>query len=319
MNSITQDMRYRQSLMEYTRKYGVTRASRKYNKNRSYIYFWQTRYDGSIESLHPHSKRPHSHPHQHTQVEIKLIQDMRRRNPTLGMIELWHRMRLRGYTRCPERLYRTMRKLGLFPKAKPKKKYKAKPYEAMTHAGERIQVDVKVVPRRCMADPTLKLYQYTAIDEYSTLRFLGAYPEQSTYSSADFITHAVEWFRRRGVVVECVQTDNGFEFTNRFSNSKRDLPTLFEATLVANGICHKLIRLTPQGITARWNAATVKTRNVSTIPITSTHWTILVGSSLPTKIGATIFPCDRSAGFRLVSSFASTLSNMFDKPTCSHC
>ena len=66
-----------------------------------------------------------------------------------------------------------MRKLGLFPKAKLIKKYKAKPYEAMTHAGERIQVDVKVVPRRCMADPTLKLYQYTAIDEYSRLCFLG--------------------------------------------------------------------------------------------------------------------------------------------------
>ena len=37
--SITQDMRYRQSLMKYAEKYGVSRASRKYNKSRSYIYF----------------------------------------------------------------------------------------------------------------------------------------------------------------------------------------------------------------------------------------------------------------------------------------
>ena len=35
---------------------------------------------------------------------------------------------------------------------------------------------------------------------------------------------------------------NGFEFTNRFSNSKRDLPTLFEATARELGIRHKLIR-----------------------------------------------------------------------------
>ena len=111
MNSITQDMRYRQSLMEYTRKYGVARASRKYNKSRSYIYFWLARYDGSIESLKPKSKRPKHHPNQHTEAEIKLISDMRRRNPDLGMIELWHRMRQRGYSRCPESLYRTMRKL----------------------------------------------------------------------------------------------------------------------------------------------------------------------------------------------------------------
>ena len=62
MNSITQDMRYRQSLMEYTRKYGVARASRKYNKSRSYIYFWLARYDGSIESLKPKSKRPNTIP-----------------------------------------------------------------------------------------------------------------------------------------------------------------------------------------------------------------------------------------------------------------
>ncbi len=242
MNSITQDMRRRQSLVEHALRHGVAFTSRRMNKARSYLYFWIKRYDGTLESLRGKSKRPHSHPNQHTQEEIKLIQDMRRRNPTLGMIELWHRLRLRGYSRCPESLYRTMRKLGLFPKTKPKKKYTPKPYEAMTHAGERIQVDVKVVPRRCIAAPELKLFQYTAIDEYSRLRFLGAYPEQSTYSSADFVKCALLWYQRRGIKVECVQTDNGFEFTNRFSNSKRDIPTLFEATLASKGIRHKLIR-----------------------------------------------------------------------------
>jgi transposase InsO family protein len=132
--------------------------------------------------------------------------------------------------------------LGMFRKAKLKKKYVAKPYEQMTHAGERVQMDVKVVPRRCIAAPGLKLFQYTAIDEYSRLRFLYAYPEQRTYSSADFAKRAILWYKRRGIKVECFQTDNGFEFTNRFANSKRDIPTLFEATLTAKGIRHKLIR-----------------------------------------------------------------------------
>ena len=44
----------------------------------------------------------------------------------------------------------------------------------MTYPGQRIQVDVKVVPRRCIADPELRLYQYTAIDEFTRLRFLAA-------------------------------------------------------------------------------------------------------------------------------------------------
>ncbi len=81
-------MAYRQSLMKYAEKYGVSRASRKYNKSRSYIYFWKQRWDGSVASLASQSRRPHSHPNQHTEAELKLIRDMRRRNPTLGMIEL---------------------------------------------------------------------------------------------------------------------------------------------------------------------------------------------------------------------------------------
>ena len=112
----------------------------------------------------------------------------------------------------------------------------------MTYPGQRIQLDVKVVPRRCIADPELRLYQYTAIDEFTRLRFLAAYPEQSTCSSADFLKKLFKWYARRGIRVECVQTDNGFEFTNRFSNSRRDLTTLFETPAAQLGIRHKLIR-----------------------------------------------------------------------------
>ena len=152
--SITQDMAYRQSLMKYAEKYGVSRASRKYNKSRSYIYFWKQRWDGSVASLACQSRRPHSHPNQHTEAELKLIRDMRRRNPTLG----------------------------------------------------------------------------------------AAYPGQSTYSSADFLRRLTAWYARRGIKVECVQTDNGSEFTNRFSSRKRELPTLFQRTAAELGIRHKLIR-----------------------------------------------------------------------------
>ena len=242
MNSISQDMKFRYSLMKYVEKFGVAKACRKYNKCRSYIYFWKARFDGSIESLAYHSRKPHSHPNQHTEEELTLIRNMRRRNPKLGIVELWARLRERGYKRCVESLWRVLRREGLAEKEKPKKKYKPKPYEQMQHPGQRVQIDVKVVPRSCIADPLLKLYQYTAIDEYSRYRILGAYAEQSTYSSADFLRRVVAAFQRKGVKVECVQTDNGFEFTNRFSNSKRDIPTLFEDTAKELGIRHKLIR-----------------------------------------------------------------------------
>lgn len=240
--SITQDMAYRQSLMKYAEKYGVGRASRKYNRARSYIYFWKGRWDGTVQSLVCQSRRPHHHPNEHTPEELKLIRDMRRRNPDLGLSELWYRLKKRGYTRRPESLFRVLRKLGLSPTAPKAEPYKPKPYEQMTYPGQRVQVDVKVVPRACITDPELRLFQYTAIDEFSRLRFLWAYEKQSTSSSADFLYRAVKWFKRRGITAECVQTDNGFEFTNRFSNSKRDLTTLFEAAALRLGIRHKLIR-----------------------------------------------------------------------------
>ena len=241
-NSITQDMKFRQSLMKYAEKYGVSRASRKYNKGRSYIYFWRNRWDGTVESLACQSRRPHGHPRQHTEQELKLIRDMRRRNPKLGLTELWYRLKKRGYSRTVESLFRCMRREGLIKPSTAKKKHQSKPYEKMTHPGERIQIDVKVVPRRCIADKELRLYQYTAIDEYSRYRILGAYPEQCTYSSAEFLKKVVRAFSRKGIKVECVQTDNGFEFTNRFSSSQKDIPTLFEATAAELHIRHKLIK-----------------------------------------------------------------------------
>ena len=146
---------------------------------------------------------------------------MRCRTPGLGLMELWRRLKQRGYTRRPESLFRGMRKLGMFSSEKKKKAYVPKPYQQMTCPGQRIQVDVKVVPRRCITDPELRLLQYTAIDEFFRLRFLAAYPEQSTYSSADFLKRLVKWYARKGIRVECIQTDNGFEFTNRFSNRKK--------------------------------------------------------------------------------------------------
>ena len=244
MTSVTQDMKYRQSLMKYAEKYGVSRASRKYNKSRSFIYFWKARYDGSLESLACRSRRPHSHPNQHTEEEIKWIRDMRRRNPRLGLIELWFRLREKGYKRRPESLFRVMRRLGMFAGEKQKKPYIPKPYEQMVYPGQRVQMDVKHVPASCRvgAVKNRKLYQYTAIDEYSRLRYLEAFEEASTYTSAIFLRNAAAFFKKKGFGIECVQTDNGFEFTNRFSNSKKDLLTHFEVTADTMGIKRKRIR-----------------------------------------------------------------------------
>lgn len=242
MTSITQDMRYRLSLIQYAQKYGVSKAARRYKTNRQYIYRWMRRYDGSLESLRDRSRRPHHHPNQHTPDEIKLISDMRRRNPNAGLVVFWVKLMQRGYKRSIPGLYRFLKRNGMTAVKLPNPKYVPKPYEQMTHPGERIQIDVKFVPASCLVNEAKgkKFYQYTAIDEYSRWRYVEAFEEHSSYSSAVFLEHLVKKFP---CSIRCVQTDNGQEFTKRFSsNGGCDQPTLFQVRLKRYGIQHKLIR-----------------------------------------------------------------------------
>ena len=98
MDKITQTARYRQSLIRYAQKNGVTAAAIRYRRYRQYIYRWMKRYDGTLQSLEDRSHRPHSHPKQHRPEEIKLIDDMRRRNPNAGLVVFWVKLRERGYS-----------------------------------------------------------------------------------------------------------------------------------------------------------------------------------------------------------------------------
>ena len=240
MNSITQDMKFRLSLINYANKYGVTKAAIKYKTNRQYIYRWKRRFDGSIESLCDKSRRPHHHPNQHTEKEIKLINDMRKRNMHEGLVVFWVKLMKRGYSRSIPGLYRFLKKRNMMAVKPPNPKYIPKPYEQMLYPGQRVQVDVKHVPTACIVGDAKgqKFYQYTAIDEFSRFRYVEAFNEASTYTSAMFVRNLVKAFKFN---IECIQTDNGFEFTSRFGGDKNKA-TLFEKTLTELGIKHKLIR-----------------------------------------------------------------------------
>jgi len=241
MNTNNQIAKYRQALIKYSNRYTVTKAARRYKTTRQYIYYWKNRYDGSLKSLYDKSTRPHSHPTEHTALELKLIKDMRRRNPKDGLIVFWVKLRQRGYTRHVSSLYRVMIKTNLKLNPKKKKKRKVKKYIQMTYPGERIQVDVKHVPTKCLVNELYgkKLYQYTAIDEYTRLRYLEIFDELSTYSSKQFLINMIKYFP---FTVKTVRTDNGIEFTNRLGKSTNPQPTLFERTLKEQNIAHDYIK-----------------------------------------------------------------------------
>lgn len=244
MNSITQDIIFKQSVVEYSIKHGVTEAAKRYKQHRKTIYRWREKYDGTRRSLVDKSRRPHHHPKEHTEKEIAMIKKYKGQNKETGLVVLWIKLRQNGYTRSITSLYRVMQRLGIYKKTpSKKKKYEPKPYEEMTHPGERIQIDVKYVPSNCLTkeikEADGRYYQYTAIDEYTRQRVLWASKEHSTYASAEFIDIIIKKFK---YPIECIQTDNGFEFTNKLNAQKAKEKTMFEDKLEKLGIKHKLIR-----------------------------------------------------------------------------
>lgn len=244
MNSITQDILYKQSVVKYSFKHGVTKAAIKFKMHRKTIYRWRERYDGTAQSLKNKSRRPHSHPNQHTEEEIKLIKNYKYKNKDTGLVVLWIKLRRAGYTRSITSLYRVMQRIGIYNKAPSKKKeYEPKPYKEMRYPGERVQVDVKYVPAKSLTKEVRekdgRYYQYTAIDEYTRKRVLWASKEQSTSASTEFIKVIMRKFPFK---IECIQTDNGFEFTNRLNWQGTKKKTMFEKKLEELGIKHKLIK-----------------------------------------------------------------------------
>ena len=245
-NSITQKLKYKKSVVKFSYKYGVTKAAIKFGENRRTIYRWRERYDGTLESLKDKSRRPHHHPKEHTKEEINLIKRYKANNKKTGLVVLWVKLKKDGYTRSITSLYRMMIKLGIYEKTPSKRKDKNEgKYPEMTRPGEKVQIDVKYVPKKCLSKELQergeKYYQYTAIDEYSRYRYLWFTNAHDTYASTEFIERVKKVFPFK---IEKVQTDNGFEFTNRLSWNAfmKDKKTMFEKKLKELGIEHKLIK-----------------------------------------------------------------------------
>jgi transposase InsO family protein len=175
-----------------------------------------------------------------------MIKDYKRNNKDTGLVVLWIKLRKAGYTRTIQGLYHAMQRLGIYKKT-PSKRKESEPNEWVTgeYPGEKVQIDVKYVPKKCMS-PQLqemgeKFYQYTAIDEYSRLRYTWFTNAHDTYASSEFVEKLVRYFPFK---IKAIQTDNGLEFTNRLSWNAflRNKLTKFEITMAKLGIEYRTIK-----------------------------------------------------------------------------
>lgn len=97
MSIITEEMHYRQKLCEFAKKYGVTKAARRYHTNRQFVYRQLKKYDGTVRSLALGSRRPLHSPNAHTKSELKLIRKMLKRNGINGLAEVYVRCKGREF------------------------------------------------------------------------------------------------------------------------------------------------------------------------------------------------------------------------------
>jgi transposase InsO family protein len=239
-NSLRQMAFFRLRVIKEAERIGsVTDAARLNKVSRQSVHRWIARHDGSLESLMDRSKRPHHHPSEHTDRERRMIIKVSGHNKKLGLVCLWIHLKMNhGYTRTITALYKLLRREGVITPRKGRKRHKPKPYEPILVPGERFQVDVKYVPKLCLAGSLCrkKLYQYTAIDECTRWRYIAIYDELSAWNSVHFVK---ELQKRFPFEIQCIQTDNGSEFTSRLQGALK--PSAFESYLESEGIVHKPI------------------------------------------------------------------------------
>lgn len=207
------------------------------------LYRWRRIFDGTLQSLEPKYCAPYTpHPNRHTDEEIKHIKDLIKRNPHIGLNELYGKLRLNyAYSRNPVSLYRFLRKKGWFAEVKKQKKYIPQPYDTPISIGVKMQIDVKHIPRECYVGEfreERRYYQYTAIDEATRERFIYPYEEQCPQSTVDFVQRAIIFF---GYKPDIIQTDNGIEFTYT-RQTKDDREHLLDKFCREKNIIHKTIK-----------------------------------------------------------------------------
>ena len=211
MSIITEEMRYRQHLCEYALKHGVTKAARRYHTYRQFVYRQLAKYTGDVRSLALRTKRPHRSPNAHTEEELKLIKRMLKRNGVYGLAEVYVRCRGQGYSRSFGSMCRQIRKRGYRKPEIHRKSYTRYTKLDGAYPGDKVQIDIKYVPKECIRFPSYgnRYYQITAIDEYSRKRVLKIVNERSTYETAKYV-RALE--SKMGFPIKTIQVDNGTEF-----------------------------------------------------------------------------------------------------------
>jgi transposase InsO family protein len=189
----------------------ISEACARRGVSRDFFHTWWKRLKESkfrIEALQPRSRRPKKSPTKISErVEIR-IRYLRRVHGE-GAEMLMYRLQKEGYviSKSTVQYVLNRRRREAKPK-KPKLRVHQKRYE-LPVPGQRVQLDVKHAGTLFTGQ---KIYVYNAIDECTRWKYAKAFLSYSAEKTVEFL---IEMQHRFPFPIQCIQTDNGTEFTNR--------------------------------------------------------------------------------------------------------
>jgi transposase InsO family protein len=175
---------------------------------------WVKRYrDLGVAGLEDRSSRPHHLAHQSPAELVERVERMRREGWTGLRIAETTGLSSATVSRMLTRL-RLNKKHMIEPKPPPVRYEHAAP-------GDLLHIDIKKFARivkaghRITGNPQDETrgagweFLYVAVDDHSRIAYTALYPDEKAVSSADFMAKAAAYFKRFGIAIRRVITDNG--------------------------------------------------------------------------------------------------------------
>ncbi|MBA7699954.1 IS481 family transposase ISRhsp3 [subsurface metagenome] len=231
----------------------ISRACREFRISRSTYYKWQKRYlaygaDGLIEKPKPKPKMPNETKREIVDKILSFIKVY----PTYGPARIANEL---GGVVCSATVYNILRRHGLNKKLYrllaledipadislspilARKLEEAKPANVLSYySGYLLSVDTFYV---CRIKGLGRIYQFSAIDTYSSFGFSYLYTDKSAKSAVDFISKVVDRLLDMGITTERVLTDNGKEYTTHWDTDTH----AFEDYLASMNISHRYTKV----------------------------------------------------------------------------
>jgi transposase InsO family protein len=189
----------------------VREACARRGVSRDYYYRWWARlkrFRYKIEGLKPKSRAPKHSPKKIDRLLESRIRYLRKVHGE-GALILTYRLKREGYRVEKSTVqYVLNRRKRLKKLKKPKLKVHRRRYE-LPVPGQRVQLDVKHAGRLITGQ---KVYVFNAIDECTRWKYAKAFLNYTAQTTVEFLSEMKKQFP---FPIQCIQTDNGTEFTNR--------------------------------------------------------------------------------------------------------